>query len=212
MDRDGPPRRRSRPGPGSSLRTSTTSASRPTRPCRMSWRATREVAEQTEGAIAAVIDLDQAVPVPQGVPWFPADVEAWSVRWGPAPPRRGDGPPCRPRRHHPGDDRRGPDVRADGGGRGLAGQRLAQGLEACVAAARWWTPGGAGTTAAVVAAPSARGDGAPDGPRPTTSGTGGPEEFPFRVRDHVLERERHAATFDKVRCPCLPGQAQGGRR
>ncbi len=40
-----------------------------------------EVAEQTEAAIAAVIDLDQAVPVPQGVPWFPADVEAWSVRW-----------------------------------------------------------------------------------------------------------------------------------
>ncbi|MGB8650882.1 MAG: DinB family protein [Mycobacteriales bacterium] len=25
--------------------------------------------------------LDDAVPVPQGVPWFPQDVEAWSVRW-----------------------------------------------------------------------------------------------------------------------------------
>ena len=25
--------------------------------------------------------LDQAVPVPKGVPWFPADVQAWSVRW-----------------------------------------------------------------------------------------------------------------------------------
>ena len=40
-----------------------------------------EVAEETEAVIAAVVDLDQAVPVPPGVPWFPADVEAWSVRW-----------------------------------------------------------------------------------------------------------------------------------
>ncbi len=40
-----------------------------------------EVAEETEAVIAAVSDLDQAVPVPHGVPWFPADVEAWSVRW-----------------------------------------------------------------------------------------------------------------------------------
>ena len=23
----------------------------------------------------------QAVPVPQGVPWYPDDVDAWSVRW-----------------------------------------------------------------------------------------------------------------------------------
>lgn len=26
-------------------------------------------------------DLDAAVPVPPGVPWFPQDIGAWSVRW-----------------------------------------------------------------------------------------------------------------------------------
>ncbi len=26
-------------------------------------------------------DLDAAVPVPRDVPWFPKDLEAWSVRW-----------------------------------------------------------------------------------------------------------------------------------
>lgn len=26
-------------------------------------------------------DLDAAVPVPRDAPWFPRDVEAWSVRW-----------------------------------------------------------------------------------------------------------------------------------
>jgi hypothetical protein len=36
---------------------------------------------ETEQAIAGIADLDQPVPVPQGVPWFPDDVEAWSVRW-----------------------------------------------------------------------------------------------------------------------------------
>jgi hypothetical protein len=39
-----------------------------------------EVAAETEAAFAGV-PLDQPVPVPKGVPWFPADVEAWSVRW-----------------------------------------------------------------------------------------------------------------------------------
>ena len=39
-----------------------------------------EVAAETEEAFAGV-PLDQPVPVPKGVPWFPADVEAWSVRW-----------------------------------------------------------------------------------------------------------------------------------
>jgi uncharacterized damage-inducible protein DinB len=38
------------------------------------------VAAETE-AIVAGIDLDQPVPVPQGVPWFPSDIDAWSVRW-----------------------------------------------------------------------------------------------------------------------------------
>src|SRR4029078_13474291 len=36
---------------------------------------------ETEAAIAGIDDLGQAVPVPKGVPWFPADVDAWSVRW-----------------------------------------------------------------------------------------------------------------------------------
>lgn len=35
---------------------------------------------ETEEAIAA-LDLDAPVPVPKGVPWFPDDVDAWSVRW-----------------------------------------------------------------------------------------------------------------------------------
>jgi hypothetical protein len=26
-------------------------------------------------------DLDAAVPVPRDAPWFPKDVDAWSVRW-----------------------------------------------------------------------------------------------------------------------------------
>ena len=39
-----------------------------------------EVARRTESVVSG-IDLDQAVPVPRGVPWFPADVETWSVRW-----------------------------------------------------------------------------------------------------------------------------------
>ena len=36
---------------------------------------------ETEAIIADIADLGQAVPVPRGVPWFPEDVEAWSVRW-----------------------------------------------------------------------------------------------------------------------------------
>jgi Protein of unknown function (DUF664) len=36
---------------------------------------------ETDAIIAAIDDLGQAVPVPKGVPWFPQDVEAWSVRW-----------------------------------------------------------------------------------------------------------------------------------
>lgn len=38
-------------------------------------------ASETEQAIAGIADLGQPVPVPHGVPWFPDDVEAWSVRW-----------------------------------------------------------------------------------------------------------------------------------
>lgn len=39
-----------------------------------------QAGRETEAAVA-VLDLDHPVPVPKGVPWFPADVEAWSVRW-----------------------------------------------------------------------------------------------------------------------------------
>jgi hypothetical protein len=40
-----------------------------------------QVAKETEATIADIADLGQAVPVPKGVPWFPQDVDAWSVRW-----------------------------------------------------------------------------------------------------------------------------------
>jgi uncharacterized damage-inducible protein DinB len=39
-----------------------------------------EVAAETE-AVVRRVELDKPVPVPKGVPWFPDDVEAWSVRW-----------------------------------------------------------------------------------------------------------------------------------
>jgi hypothetical protein len=39
------------------------------------------VARETESVVAGIADLGQPVPVPRGVPWFPADVEAWSARW-----------------------------------------------------------------------------------------------------------------------------------
>ncbi len=42
--------------------------------------AYEEVAAETEAAMAGV-DMGTPVPVPKGVPWFPADVDAWSVRW-----------------------------------------------------------------------------------------------------------------------------------
>jgi len=37
--------------------------------------------EETDRTFESISDLGQAVPVPKGVPWFPKDVEAWSVRW-----------------------------------------------------------------------------------------------------------------------------------
>ena len=39
-----------------------------------------QVAAETVATVRTV-DLTAAVPVPKGVPWFPDDVEAWSVRW-----------------------------------------------------------------------------------------------------------------------------------
>jgi hypothetical protein len=40
-----------------------------------------DVAKETDNAIAGIADLGRAVPVPKGVPWYPDDVDAWSVRW-----------------------------------------------------------------------------------------------------------------------------------
>jgi uncharacterized damage-inducible protein DinB len=40
-----------------------------------------EVAAITEKTIANIADLGQPVPVPRDAPWFPKDVDAWSVRW-----------------------------------------------------------------------------------------------------------------------------------
>ena len=45
------------------------------------FRLYDDVAQETEAAIAGIADLGRPVPVPKGVPWFPADVDAWSVRW-----------------------------------------------------------------------------------------------------------------------------------
>ena len=55
-----------------------------------SWRPRRSLAEALAEFDAVAPrrnrssggrSLDHPVPVPKGVPWFPADVEAWSVRW-----------------------------------------------------------------------------------------------------------------------------------
>ncbi|MGW0547871.1 DinB family protein [Streptomyces altiplanensis] len=40
-----------------------------------------EAAERTDAVIAGIPDLGQAVPVPQGLPWFPEEAGEWSVRW-----------------------------------------------------------------------------------------------------------------------------------
>ncbi len=37
-------------------------------------------AAETDAAVAD-LELDRPVPVPRHAPWFPKDVEAWSVRW-----------------------------------------------------------------------------------------------------------------------------------
>jgi uncharacterized damage-inducible protein DinB len=39
------------------------------------------VGEETERVVRAIPDLGRRVPVPQGVPWYPQDLDAWSVRW-----------------------------------------------------------------------------------------------------------------------------------
>jgi hypothetical protein len=40
-----------------------------------------EIADKTDAVIDGIADLGHSVPVPPGVPWFPDDVDAWSVRW-----------------------------------------------------------------------------------------------------------------------------------
>ncbi|WP_372698845.1 DinB family protein [Arthrobacter sp. JSM 101049] len=37
--------------------------------------------QATTRDVVAAADLDTAVPVPRSAPWFPRDIEAWSVRW-----------------------------------------------------------------------------------------------------------------------------------
>ena len=39
------------------------------------------VEAEMEAAVSGIADMGQDVPVPRGVPWFPDDVENWSVRW-----------------------------------------------------------------------------------------------------------------------------------
>jgi len=40
-----------------------------------------ETAESTESIVSSIADMGYPVPVPPGVPWFPKDVDAWSLRW-----------------------------------------------------------------------------------------------------------------------------------
>jgi len=38
-------------------------------------------AAETAAVVASIADMGHDVPLPAGVPWFPADVETWSLRW-----------------------------------------------------------------------------------------------------------------------------------
>ncbi|MEV4258248.1 DinB family protein [Spirillospora sp. NPDC049652] len=38
-------------------------------------------AERTDRVVGGIDDLGYPVPIPKGVPWFPQDADAWSVRW-----------------------------------------------------------------------------------------------------------------------------------
>jgi Protein of unknown function (DUF664) len=42
-----------------------------------------ELSKQNEGTLRVIADADLAtpVPVPHDVPWFPQDIDHWSVRW-----------------------------------------------------------------------------------------------------------------------------------
>jgi len=54
---------------------------KPTETLAMILEDNERCGRETEEVIAGIADLGQPVPVPKGVPWFPADVDAWSVRW-----------------------------------------------------------------------------------------------------------------------------------
>jgi uncharacterized damage-inducible protein DinB len=40
-----------------------------------------ESANATDATVESIGDMAHAVPIPPHVPWFPKDVEAWSLRW-----------------------------------------------------------------------------------------------------------------------------------
>jgi hypothetical protein len=40
-----------------------------------------EAAALETQTVVSAVGLEDPVPVPQGVPWFPSDVAAWTVRW-----------------------------------------------------------------------------------------------------------------------------------
>jgi hypothetical protein len=40
-----------------------------------------QVADETAAIVRGIDDLGRDVPVPKGVPWYPDDIDAWSVRW-----------------------------------------------------------------------------------------------------------------------------------
>jgi hypothetical protein len=83
------------------------------------------VAAETEAVVASIPDLGQAVPVPQGVPWFPDDGRGMVGALGSPAPHHGDLAPCRARRHRPRVDRRCDRFPADGRGRALARNTVA---------------------------------------------------------------------------------------
>lgn len=43
--------------------------------------AYEQTAAETDELVKGIEDLDQPVPIPKGLPWFPSDVDAWTVRW-----------------------------------------------------------------------------------------------------------------------------------
>jgi hypothetical protein len=40
-----------------------------------------DAAAETEAIVREIGDLDHRVPVPKGVPWFPQDLDHWTLRW-----------------------------------------------------------------------------------------------------------------------------------